>query len=71
MTSFFSFASSPVEVEIKLTGEDQRKQVEVKEEKGQKVMCPVYYDGESVTGQVGYLDAHVIKDADVVRSMCG
>ncbi|ORX34358.1 vacuolar protein sorting-associated protein 26-domain-containing protein [Kockovaella imperatae] len=52
MASFFNFAAQPVEVEIKLTGEDDRRQVEVKGEKDKKEMCPVYYDGESVTGQV-------------------
>ncbi|RSH90231.1 Vacuolar protein sorting-associated protein 26B-like protein [Saitozyma podzolica] len=52
MASFFNFAASPVELEIKLAGEDDRRQVEVKGEKDQKVLCPVYYDGESVTGQV-------------------
>ncbi|EIW68717.1 vacuolar protein sorting 26 [Tremella mesenterica] len=52
MTSFFSFASQPVDVEIRLQGEDDRKQVEVKSEKEKKEMCPVYYDGESVVGQV-------------------
>ena len=52
MTSFFNFASQPVEVEIKLAGEDDRRQVEVKGEKDKKEMCPVYYDGESVVGQV-------------------
>ena len=52
MTSFFNFAGSPVEVEIKLTGEDERRQVEVKGEKEKREMCPVYYDGESVMGQV-------------------
>lgn len=54
MTSFFNFAAQPVEVEIKLTGEAERKQVEVKGEKDKKEMCPVYYDGESVVGQVSY-----------------
>lgn len=52
MASFFNFASQPVEVEIKLNGEAERKQVEVKGEKEKKEMCPVYYDGESVVGQV-------------------
>lgn len=57
MASFFNFAAQPVEVEIKLTGEAERRQVEVKGEKEKKEMCPVYYDGESVVGQVsnGYL----------------
>lgn len=52
MASFFSFASQPVEVEIKLAGEDDRRTVEVKGEKDKKEICPVYYDGESVVGQV-------------------
>ena len=52
MTSFFNFAAQPVEVEIKLAGEDDRRQVEVKGEKDKKELCPVYYDGESVVGQV-------------------
>lgn len=53
MASFFtSFSAAPVDVEIKLAGEDERKQVEVKGEKEEKVMCPVFYDGESVAGQV-------------------
>lgn len=49
---FSSFSAAPVDVEIKLAGEEDRKQVEVKGDKDQKVMCPVYYDGESVVGQV-------------------
>jgi vacuolar protein sorting-associated protein 26 len=52
MASFFSFASQPVEVEIKLAGEEERRTVEVKGEKDKKEICPVYYDGESVIGQV-------------------
>ena len=52
MASFFSFASQPVEVEIKLAGEEDRRIVEVKGEKDKKEICPVYYDGESVVGQV-------------------
>lgn len=50
MASFF-FAS-PVDVDVKLDGEDDRKQVEVKVDKEKPVRCPVYYDGESVVGQV-------------------
>lgn len=52
MASFFSFGSQPVDVEIKLAGEEERRQVEVKGEKDKKEMCPVFYDGESVIGQV-------------------
>lgn len=54
MASFFSFASQPVEVEIKLAGEEDRRTVEVKGEKDKKEICPVYYDGESVVGQVSW-----------------
>jgi Vacuolar protein sorting-associated protein 26 len=46
------FFSSPVDVDIRLEGEDVRKQVESKAEKDRPVSCPVYYDGESVSGQV-------------------
>ena len=60
MTSLFaSFSAAPVEVEVKLAGEDDRKQVEVKGDKDQKVMCPIYYDGESVVGQVCPPHPHV------------
>jgi len=46
------FFASPIDVDIKLEGEEQRKQVEIKGEKDKTVSCPVYYDGDSVTGQV-------------------
>jgi vacuolar protein sorting-associated protein 26 len=46
------FFSSPVDVDVRLEGEDVRKQVESKAEKDRPVSCPVYYDGESVSGQV-------------------
>lgn len=46
------FFSSPVDVEVKLEDEEARKIVEVKGEKDAMIRCPVYYDGESVTGQV-------------------
>ena len=50
MASFF-FAS-PVDVDITLEGEDDRKQVEIKQDKEKSIRCPVYFDGESVVGQV-------------------
>jgi vacuolar protein sorting-associated protein 26 len=53
MAAFFAFGGTPVDVEIKLQGEEDRRQVEVKGEKDKKDMCPVYYDGESVVGTVG------------------
>jgi hypothetical protein len=46
------FFSSPVDVDVKLEGEEIRKQIESKGEKDRPVSCPVYYDGESVSGQV-------------------
>lgn len=46
------FFTSPIDVEIKLEGEELRKKVDVKSEKEKTVSCPVYYDGESVSGQV-------------------
>ena len=45
------FFSSPVDVDIRLEGEDKRKQVELKLEKERRESCPVYFDGESVVGQ--------------------
>jgi vacuolar protein sorting-associated protein 26 len=54
MAAFFGFSSPPVDIQIALAGEDERRQVEVKPDKGDKgkEVCPVYYDGESVVGQV-------------------
>lgn len=46
------FFSSAIDVDIKLEGEELRKQVEIKGEKEKNISCPVYYDGDSVTGQV-------------------
>ncbi|KAK4057195.1 Vacuolar protein sorting-associated protein 26 [Microbotryomycetes sp. JL221] len=50
MTSFFSF-SSPIDVDVRLQGQDDRQQVEVKLDKDRREKCPVYLDGESVRGQ--------------------
>lgn len=46
------FFASPIDVDIKLEGEEARKQVEIKTEKEKVVSCPVYYDGDSVSGTV-------------------
>jgi len=46
------FFASPIDVEVKLEGEELRKKVDMKMEKEKTVSCPVYYDGESVAGQV-------------------
>lgn len=51
-----------IDAEVLLAGEDERKVVEVKGDKPErKETCPVYYDGESVKGQVrlGQHDLHV------------
>jgi len=46
------FFALPIDVEVKLEGEELRKKVDMKLEKEKTVSCPVYYDGESVAGQV-------------------
>ena len=51
MASFFSFAS-PVDVDIRLDGQDERKQVEIKLDKDRREKCPVFFDGENVRGSV-------------------
>ena len=48
------FFASPVDVDIRLEGEDDRKKVEIKADKEKMVSSPVYYDGESIAGQVGF-----------------
>jgi vacuolar protein sorting-associated protein 26 len=46
------FFASPIDIDIRLEGEEERKQVEIKAEKEKTLQCPVYYDGDSVSGQV-------------------
>jgi vacuolar protein sorting-associated protein 26 len=46
------FFASPIDVDIKLSDEEQRKQVEMKSEKEKTVSCPVYYDGDSFSRTV-------------------
>jgi vacuolar protein sorting-associated protein 26 len=46
------FFASPIDVDIRLEAEETRKQVEMKGEKEKVISCPVYYDGDSVGGQV-------------------
>jgi hypothetical protein len=65
MASLFGFGSTPVEIDIHLQGEDARRHVELKPSpttgaaaekassgEGKKESCPVYYDAESVQGNV-------------------
>ena len=49
MTSLFSF-STPVDIDIRLEDEHERKTVDVKTFGTSKETYPVYYDGESVRG---------------------
>ncbi len=46
------FFASPIDVDIRLDDEETRKQVEIKGEKDKVISCPIYYDGDSVGGQV-------------------
>lgn len=48
------FFASPIDVDVKLEGEEIRKQMEVKSEKDKNIASPVYYDGDSVAGQVRF-----------------
>lgn len=62
MASFFTF-SQPLDIDVHLEGEDERKIVEVKGEKDRKESAPIYLDGESVKGQaiVRLRDNKVVK----------
>lgn len=55
------FFASPVDIDVKLEGEELRKQVDIKGEKDKIIQCPVYYDGDSVTGQVRLLSRFVLE----------
>jgi vacuolar protein sorting-associated protein 26 len=48
------FFASPIDIDIRMEGEEGRKQVEIKSEKEKMIQCPVYYDGDTVQGQVGW-----------------
>jgi len=45
------FFAPPIQVDIKLEGEENRRQVDVKLDKDRRESCPVYFDGESIAGQ--------------------
>ncbi|SAL98236.1 hypothetical protein [Absidia glauca] len=51
MASLFGL-STPVDIQVDLKGENERKHVEVKVDKDQRESLPVYLDGESVSGTV-------------------
>lgn len=63
------FFASPIDVDIKLEGEDARKQVEMKTEKEKVISCPVYYDGDSVSGTVS-LNEKLSLAAVCLRWLC-
>lgn len=46
------FFKAPLDIEVRLSGEDTRKHVEVKNKNGRKEKLPLFEDGESVKGQV-------------------
>jgi hypothetical protein len=46
------FFASQVDIDVRLEGEDTRKQVDVKSEKDPVVSAPVFFDGDSLVGQV-------------------
>lgn len=54
------FFASPIDIDVKLEGEELRKQVDMKSDKDRTVSCPVYYDGDSVAGQVCSVSCRVV-----------
>ncbi|KAG1064337.1 hypothetical protein G6F42_027024 [Rhizopus arrhizus] len=52
MASLFGL-STPVDIEVIFSNEEQRKHMEVKVEKDKKENYPVFLDGETVAGKVG------------------
>nr|WGL47550.1 vacuolar protein sorting protein 26 [Flammulina filiformis] len=46
------FFASPIDIDINLDGEDARKHADIKGDKEKVISCPIYYDGDSVGGQV-------------------
>lgn len=51
MTSLFGF-SAPVDIDVRLEDEHERKQIDVKLDNPAKETLPVYFDGENVQGTV-------------------
>ncbi|CAN6615377.1 carboxypeptidase Y-deficient protein 8 [Trichomonascus vanleenenianus] len=46
------FFKAPLDIEIRLDGEDSRTHVDIKNDKGRRESVPLYLDGESVKGSV-------------------
>ncbi|WFD04577.1 Vacuolar protein sorting-associated protein 26 [Malassezia obtusa] len=53
MTSLFGF-SAPVDIDVRLEDEHERKQIDVKLDNPAKETLPVYFDGENVQGTVAH-----------------
>lgn len=68
LLSMAYFFASAIDVDIKLEGEELRKQVEIKSDKDKNIACPVYYDGDSVTGQVRFLLEKCIRSSIRMQS---
>ena len=49
--NFLGFGQS-AEIHVLLDGEENRKWVELKQDANRRVKCPVYYDGETISGKV-------------------
>lgn len=57
MASWLPLLSSSLDVDVRLldgsvSAEQSRRQIEVKIDKDRREMCPVYFDGETVQGEV-------------------
>lgn len=46
------FFKHPLDIEIRLAGEDKREHVDIKTDKGRRERYPLYLDGETVKGTV-------------------
>ncbi|KAF9095034.1 Vacuolar protein sorting-associated protein 26B [Mortierella sp. AD031] len=51
MANLFGF-SAPVDIQVALNGEEERKMVEVKVDKDRREKFPLYFDGETVAGKI-------------------
>ncbi|KAG0030211.1 hypothetical protein BGZ82_007520 [Podila clonocystis] len=51
MSSLFGL-STPVDIDIRFNGQEQRKQIEAKVDKDRRDKFPLYFDGETVAGKI-------------------
>lgn len=61
--------STPVDIEVAFTNQDQRKHVDVKVDKDRRESYPVYLDGETVSGKVP--EKHLSRRTLMVSFSCG